>query len=96
VSDFIRADLRQFVLRNIELIGGVVISALGILLAATRGGLLQGFGLALAVAGAVLLFTGIQRARFRNDAGGVGVVHVDEWLITYFGPLDGGSVSIEN
>ena len=95
MEDFIRPDVRKMFARNRELIGGLVLSLLGIVLAATNYGFWQTFGFVVAVAGAILLFTGIQRARFRNDAGGAGVVQVDEWLITYFGPLEGGSVSIE-
>lgn len=96
MEDFIRPDVRRFVMQNLELIGGLVISLLGIVLAATNSGFWQVLGLTFAVAGAVLLFTGIQRARFRNDAGGPGIVQVDEALITYFGPIEGGSVSIQN
>ncbi|MEO8530551.1 MAG: hypothetical protein ABI459_04970 [Deltaproteobacteria bacterium] len=96
VDDFIRPDVKRFVMQNRELIGGLVISLLGIVLAATNAGFWQVLGLTFAVAGAVLLFTGIQRARFRNDAGGPGIVQVDEALITYFGPIEGGSVSIQN
>jgi hypothetical protein len=46
------------------------------------------------LAGAALLFSGIQRARFKRGAGGPGVVQVDEGEVAYFGPLNGGSVAV--
>jgi hypothetical protein len=95
VTSFIRPEASRYILRNIELIGGAVFSLLGILLAATWTGFFQGLGLMLAVSGAILFVLGLQRARFRNESGGVGVVEVDEGLITYFGPLEGGAVSVQ-
>ena len=51
-------------------------------------------GFSMVVAGAVLMFAGFQRARFRVASDGPGMVQVDEGQVTYFGPLDGGSVAI--
>ena len=47
------------------------------------------FGLAL-----VLILAGIQRGRFRSRGGGQGVVQVVEGQVRYFGPLNGGAVSM--
>ena len=58
------------------------------------GFLLSVPGYAGLVAGAVLVWLGIQRARFRGPGGGVGAVQVDEGEVTYFGPLSGGSVAL--
>jgi hypothetical protein len=41
-----------------------------------------------------LIWIGVQRARFRIDAGGAGAVQVDEGQITYFGPLTGGATAV--
>lgn len=46
--------------------------------------------------GVVLIWQGIRRARFPASGGGEGVVEVNERQITYFGPLGGGAVSIDD
>jgi hypothetical protein len=52
-------------------------------------------GFAMAALGAVLVFTGIQRGRFRQGAGGPGVVQIVERRIGYFGPLTGGAMDLD-
>lgn len=49
---------------------------------------------ALLVAGAALIWIGVQRARFRGDGEGPGAVQVDEGQIAYFGPLTGGAIAL--
>ncbi|MGD9294261.1 MAG: hypothetical protein PVI41_05195, partial [Roseobacter sp.] len=43
-----------------------------------------------------LIWIGMQRARFRASGQGPGVIQVDEGQITYFGPLTGGTVALED
>ena len=71
------------------------IAACGTLWAVTESGVLAAVGTSLAIVGALITFAGIQRTRFRVGHGGPGVVQVDERQVTYYGPLDGGSVSID-
>jgi hypothetical protein len=77
-----------------ESLAGFVVALAGLYLAVTGTGLAQMFGFSMVVAAAVLMFAGLQRARFRIGSGGPGMVQVDEGQVTYFGPFDGGSVAI--
>lgn len=67
---------------------------LGIWIASTTIGFVSIIGSGLAIVGALLVFSGIQRARFRGGSDGAGVVQVDERQITYYGPTNGGAISI--
>ncbi len=92
---FIRPEVRALLMRWREVVGAVALALLGLWWMLGPGGLLAWVGAALMPAGAALAVVGVQRARFRGDAGGgPGVVQVDEGQITYFGPLGGGSVAI--
>ncbi|GAA6163670.1 hypothetical protein NBRC116590_13740 [Pelagimonas sp. KU-00592-HH] len=91
---FIRPEASAFVDRWREVMIGIVVVALGIYWASGFG-LLKWVGIVVILIGAALLVAGVQRARFRMGKGGPGVVQVDERQITYFGPLDGGAVAID-
>lgn len=90
---FIRPEAQLVLARWREAILGVLVTMLGLYWTSIPG-LLQWVGVAVALAGALLAFTGLQRARFRTGAGGAGVVSVDESEISYFGPFNGGSMSV--
>jgi len=92
---FIRPKSRAAIWRWREVLFGLLILIWGGWLAITSIGMIKVFGWLLLTIGAVTIFTGAQRARFRIGDGGAGVVHVDEREVIYFGPLEGGSVSIE-
>jgi len=72
---------------------GLAVLLLGLWWAA-GGGILRWIGFAVILGGAALIYTGVQRARFRSGRGGPGVVAVDEGEVSYFGPLSGGTVSL--
>ena len=91
---FLRPEIGEAVSRFREAIAGVAVSLLGVYWALNAQGLLAIIGTSLAVAGALLVFAGIQRGRFRTGAGGPGIVSVDEGQVTYYGPFEGGSVVI--
>lgn len=95
LNGFIRPQTRALLWRWREVLFGAVILAWGSWLAVTSLGLIAIFGWIVIAFGAVTIFTGIQRSRFRTGDGGAGVVQVDEREVIYFGPLEGGSVSIE-
>ncbi|MBV7407615.1 hypothetical protein [Maritimibacter sp. DP1N21-5] len=76
------------------LIGGVVI-AIGLWWALTGLGLVVWLGALVAVVGAALLWSGVQRGRFRTASGGLGVVEVTERQVTYLSPVGGGVASVE-
>lgn len=93
--NFIRPEARAAMWRWREVLVGLPILLLGIYWASGFG-LLKWVGFAVALGGVALMLAGFQRARFRSVRGGPGVVQVDERQITYFGPLDGGAVAIDD
>lgn len=93
--NFIRPEARAEMWRWREVLVGLPILLLGIYWASGFG-LLKWVGFAVALGGVALMLAGFQRARFRSVRGGPGVVQVDERQITYFGPLDGGAVAIDD
>jgi hypothetical protein len=76
-------------------IGGFLVLA-GLHLAVFGLGLQRWMGAGMAAIGAMLLWEGVRRAKFPAPGGGAGVVDVDERQITYFGPLGGGAISIND
>ena len=92
---FIRPEIKQQLWRWREALVGALLALFGVFWAIGQQGILAAVGTSLAIVGALIIFAGIQRTRFRVGAGGPGVVHVDERMVTYYGPLDGGSVSID-
>jgi len=92
---FVRPESRAFFWRWREVLVALVVFLWGQWLGLTSFGLIAGFGWFVAAFGVVGLFAGWQRARFRIGDGGAGVVQVDERQIIYYGPHDGGAVSIE-
>ena len=95
MNSFIRPETRALFWRWREVLIGLAVLVWGGWLAATSFGLIAVFGWIITAIGAVTIFTGIQRSRFRTGEGGAGVVQVDEREVIYFGPLEGGTVSIE-
>ena len=91
---FIRPEIRDLLTRWREVIIGELICLLGLYWAIFAGGLLTYLGYLLIVVGLAMALLGVQRVRFRSGSGGPGLVQVDEGQISYFGPLDGGSVAL--
>jgi len=92
---FIRPELRQKFWRWREVAFGAFVASCGMYWAVSQQGVLAAVGTSIAIIGALIIFAGIQRTRFRVGRGGPGIVQVDERQVTYYGPLDGGSVSID-
>ncbi|MFC4667829.1 hypothetical protein ACFO5X_04625 [Seohaeicola nanhaiensis] len=90
---FIRPEVRTTLWRWREVIAGAAVALLGLSWAAGPGGLLGWIGWVLVVGGFAMGVVGAQRARFRLEGEGPGVVSVDEGQISYFGPLTGGVVA---
>lgn len=91
---FVRNEVKVAIVKFRDAIAGVAVSLLGVYWALNSIGFMSILGTSLAVAGALLVFAGIQRGRFQSNDDGPGVVHVDEGQVTYFGPLEGGSVVV--
>ena len=94
MKQLVRPELKESIWRAREALIGVFVSILGMYWAISGIGLLQMIGTSLAVAGALLFFAGIQRARFRTAGGGAGVVHVLEGQVAYYGPHEGGAMAV--
>ncbi|MEQ9694162.1 hypothetical protein [Shimia sp. SDUM112013] len=91
---FVRPEVRKALYHWREVLVGGAVLILGLYWAAGFG-LLMWIGGVVAIAGGAMMVAGIQRARFRGRQGGPGLVQVDEREITYYGPLDGGAVAID-
>lgn len=92
--NFVRPEAQKVVRQWREVLIGAAVLTLG-LYWASGFGLLKWIGAVVAIAGGAMIVAGIQRARFRGKLGGPGLVQVDEREITYYGPLDGGAVAID-
>ncbi len=90
---FFRPEAKLALWRWREVLVAGFVLILGLSWISGPGGLLAWLGWLLIVVSMALAVIGVQRARFRNGAGGPGVVTIDEGQITYLGPLDGGIVA---
>ncbi len=93
---FIRPEAATQILRWREAIIGTGLLIPGLWWAFAGTGLMPYIGGALIILGALLIFVGIQRARFRIPGNGPGIVQVTEDQVTYFGPLTGGAVALSD
>lgn len=91
---FVRPEARAALARWREALWGGAVVVLGLWWGFGASGVLSWIGFAALAAGVALTATGVQRARFRGDAGGPGVVQVTEGQIAYFGPRTGGAVAM--
>ncbi|EPX81791.1 hypothetical protein [Litoreibacter arenae] len=93
----IRPEIVDLFWRYFELLIGIAIVVIGVMIFNIRGLFWQGIGGVFFIAGLAFSWTAWRRARLapkRHD--GPGVVEVDERQITYFAPLGGGAVSIND
>lgn len=90
----IRPEIKDLLWRRREALAGAAAMLLGLWWLVSPRTLLLLPGLALLLAGAALVWLGVQRARFRSEGQGPGAVDVDEGQITYFGPLTGGALAL--
>jgi hypothetical protein len=93
--EFIRPEIRFVVWRYRDALIGAIVSVFGIGWAMSSVGFMVILGLSVSIAGALLMFAGIQRGRFQRGHDGVGVVSVDEGQVTYFGPFQGGTLHVD-
>ena len=94
MKGFLRPEVQALLWRWREMVAGVVLALIGLWLVLGPGFLLAVPGFALLIGGAVSVWLGIQRGRFRGADGGAGAVQVDEGQVTYFGPLTGGTIAL--
>ena len=91
---FFRPEAREALWRWREVLSGTGVILLGLWMIIGPGFLVGLLGYAALLAGAALVWIGIQRARFRGPGDGAGAVQVDEGQVTYFGPLTGGTIAL--
>lgn len=92
----IRPEVKEALWRWREVLLGLVCVALGLNWILTSYGAVALIGGGIVAIGVALVLSGVQRARFRQSGGGVGVVDVDERQITYFGPYGGGAMAVDD
>lgn len=93
---FVRTEALTALTRYREALIGAAIVLFGLWWAWGSLGLITWMGLALAGLGAVILWSGLRRARIRSAHGGVGVVQIDERQVTYLAPVGGGFASLDD
>ena len=91
---FIRPEAAAGMNRWREALYGGAILALGLFWIFGSRGLLYFLGFPVTIIGLILIWVGIQRGRFRSEAGGAGAVQIDEGQIAYFGPMTGGALAL--
>lgn len=96
MADFFRPELRALAWRYRDALFGVALLALGLFWGLRSFGILQWLGYGLVALGAIWAVAGVQRARFRQNGDGPGVVQIRERRLAYFGPLDGGVMDVED
>ncbi|MDP5084488.1 MAG: hypothetical protein NWQ23_03635 [Yoonia sp.] len=96
MADFLRPEVRALAWRYRDMLLGLALLALGLFWALRSFGILQWIGYGLIGLGLIWAIAGAQRARFRQDGGGPGVVQIRERRLAYFGPLDGGVIDVED
>jgi len=92
---FIRPEVRAALWRWRDALAGGVLTLWGAWLGLAGYGFNAILGAAVSVLGIALVFAGWQRARFRRDGSGPGVVEVTEGQIAFFGPVQGGILPVE-
>ncbi len=90
----IRKEAKDALMRWRGVIVAALIGAFGLRLLLATFGIMPWIGGLLVALSVVMLFASLQRMRFFSGRDGPGVVQVVEGQLSYFGPLDGGIVSL--
>ena len=93
---FVRPEITALLTRWREAIGGVILFLTGAWWAVFQSGPMVWIGAVLALIGMAIVYSGVQRGRFRNTGDGPGMIRIDEGQITYFGPLTGGMIALSD
>ncbi len=96
MADFLRPEVRALAWRYRDMLLGLALVALGLFWGLRSFGILQWIGYGMVGLGAIWAVAGLQRARFRQEGDGPGVVQIRERRLAYFGPLDGGVMDVED
>lgn len=96
MADFFRPEARATVQRWAETAAALTVTGVGLWWAVTGPGIVHWAGGLLAALGAGLSLGAIQRARFKAQGQGTGLIEVVEGEIRYFGPRGGGIVALDH
>lgn len=96
MADFLRPEARAALWRLRGLVVALSLAGFGLWWALTAFGFLRWLGWGAVVAGLGLALAALQRLRFGQHKGGPGVVQVDERRLSYFGPLTGGIIDLDD
>ncbi|RPE66282.1 hypothetical protein EDD53_1982 [Pacificibacter maritimus] len=91
----IRPEVRAQIWHFREVIGAVALAFLFVWFFISSYGFMRWVALALICASLFIAFAAFQRARFAKAGQGVGVVEVDEGVVSYFTAFTGGQVEID-
>lgn len=96
MAEFLRPEARATLWRWREALAGAGLVALGGWWGLTAAALVVWLGWAICALGLGLMAAGVQRGRFRQSGDGPGVVQVIEGRVSYFGPLTGGAMDLDD
>tara|TARA_R100000935_G_scaffold10270_1_gene20529 strand:- start:3844 stop:4383 length:540 start_codon:yes stop_codon:yes gene_type:complete len=94
MAEFLRPQARATLWRWREVLFAGALAALGLWWALGSFGLVKWIGIVLVLLAAAIAAAGVQRARFRQDGQGPGIVMLDERRLVYMGPLTGGAMDV--
>ena len=92
----IRADVWAMVLRGQEVILATLLAMFGLWLMILGGYILLPIGGAITALAASMAVLALRRLRFSRQRGAIGIIEVDEAQIGYFGPTEGGFISLQD
>ena len=92
----IRPELQDSLHKWREVLLGLGLALFGAWWTSTASGAVAFLGYGAIALGVVLMIGGWQRIRFRRDGTGPGVVQVVERRVAYFGPLEGGTLELDD
>ncbi len=92
----IRPELREHIWKWRDVLLGLAIAVLGAWWSSTAHGAVAFLGYAAVILGVVFMIGGWQKVRFRAEGQGPGVLQVVERRLAYLGPLDGGTIEMDD
>jgi hypothetical protein len=92
----IRPEIWALALRSQEVIFAAILAIFGLWMMVLGGYVLTPIGGILLALAASMGVLALRRLRFSRDVGAFGVVEVDEAQIGYFGPSEGGFISLQD
>jgi hypothetical protein len=92
----IRPEILIVLRRWQEVILAASLGLFGLWLMVLGGYILMPIGAALVILALSMIILALRRLRFARQTGAIGIVEVDEAQIAYFGPTEGGFISLQD